>query len=109
VVDRTSVTRTAAIILLGALGTTVEAGESHVVTIEGMQFSPAVLTVRRGEPIKWVNQDMFPHTVTADSAAFDSKDIAADGTWSFTPGKGGEFAYSCRLHPTMKARLIVLD
>jgi plastocyanin len=78
------------------------------VSIEGMQYSPAVVSVERGQTVEWINKDLFPHTVTADGA-FDSGDIAADAKWSFVPRTAGEFAYRCKLHPTMKARLIVRD
>jgi plastocyanin len=81
--------------------------KTHAVTIENMQFSPATLTVAPGERIVWTNQDLFPHTATADDGAFDSKAIAAQAQWTFLAGKSGEYAYGCTFHPTMKARLIV--
>ena len=76
-------------------------------TIEGMEFHPPVMTVRRGERITWVNKDFFPHTVTSDRKGFDSGDIAPNGRWSLVATTAGDFAYSCRLHPTMRARLNV--
>ena len=58
-----------------------------------MQFSPAQLTVRPGEPIVWVNKDPFPHTVTATGKAFDSGSIAANASWKYVPLRAGEYAY----------------
>jgi plastocyanin len=78
----------------------------HTVTIEGMMFKPPQLSVRRGDRITWVNKDLFPHTVTADGA-FDSQDLAPEKSWSYVAAKAGNFAYRCKLHPTMTARLIV--
>ena len=75
------------------------------VTIEGMRFEPETLTVQRGERVVWVNKDLVPHTVT--SAAFDSRVIAPNGSWSFVAKKPGRYEYVCKLHPTMKATLIV--
>ena len=82
-------------------------GTAHTVIIENMQFNPAELHVHRGERIVWVNKDLFPHTVTATSHAFDSGSIAADSSWTYVPGKAGEYAYGCTFHPTMKAILKV--
>ena len=79
----------------------------HTVTIEGMRFAPQTLTVRAGDTVVWVNRDMFPHTATATGGVFDSKDIAAGGSWSHRLAAAGEFPYLCSLHPPMKALIRV--
>ena len=81
--------------------------QTHTVTIEGMRFDPADLSVRTGDTIVWVNKDFFAHTATADGGAFESKFIDPGGSWQFTPRTEGELAYICALHPTMKATLRV--
>ena len=80
---------------------------THVIVMEGVQFKPATLTVRRGDRITWMNKDLFPHTATDPSGAFDSKSIASDASWSFVATRAGTFEYSCTFHPTMKATLTV--
>ena len=80
---------------------------THVVTIEGMQFKPAALTVRRGDRITWVNKDLFPHSATGPKGSFDSSAIPAGGSWTLSAGESGTFAYTCTFHPTMKATLTV--
>jgi plastocyanin len=77
-------------------------GAVHTVVIENMQFSPAELQVHRGGKIVWVNKDLFPHTATAASHAFDSGSIAADSSWTYVASKAGEYPYGCTFHPTMK-------
>lgn len=79
----------------------------HTVVMENVQFSPAVLTVHRGERIVWVNRDLFPHTVTSPTKAFDSGSIAPSGSWSFTPRKAGSYPYGCTFHPVMKGTITV--
>jgi plastocyanin len=99
-----------ATVLLGAAAVAGDAPAAvtvHTVTIEGMQYQPQTLTVRRGDRIRWINKDLFPHTVTATGGGFDSPEIAPEGSWTLTARKAGEFAYGCRLHPTMKATLTV--
>ncbi|MGE8690355.1 MAG: cupredoxin domain-containing protein [Achromobacter sp.] len=78
----------------------------HIVSIEGMQFSPATLTVRRGDTVTWVNKDLVPHTATALSRAFDSGAIAAGASWTYTVGEAGSIAYTCLFHPTMQGTLV---
>ncbi len=77
------------------------------VTIENLQFSPTVLSVRRGDHVVWTNKDLFPHTVTATNKAFDSGGIAAGGTWNYVATLAGEYSYGCAYHPTMKGSLKV--
>jgi len=81
--------------------------KTHTVTIENMRFNPVQLIVHRGDRIVWVNKDLFPHTATASSKAFDSGSIAANASWSFVARKAGDYAYGCSFHPTMTGRLVV--
>ena len=81
--------------------------KTHTVVIESLQFTPPTLTVAKGEHIVWVNKDLFPHTVTADSGSFDSREVAAGASWTYVAAKPGEYPYGCTLHPTMHAKLIV--
>ena len=79
---------------------------THTVVIDGTAFQPRSLTVARGDTVVWVNQDPFPHTVTA-AGTFDSRDIAAGKSWRYTARSPGEFHYICTLHPTMRGTLVV--
>jgi len=80
---------------------------THVVVMEGVSFRPDVLTIRPGDSVVWKNQDPFPHTATSVAGGFDSENIAAGTSWTYTPRTAGEFPYVCALHPTMKAVLRV--
>ena len=81
--------------------------QTHTVTIEGMRFHPETLTVSRGDTIVWVNRDLVAHTATSKTGRFDSKTIQAGGSWKYTAGAKGEFAYICAFHPAMQATLRV--
>ncbi|CAD6537233.1 hypothetical protein LMG28727_03431 [Paraburkholderia kirstenboschensis] len=85
----------------------IAAPKTYVVAIENMQFNPPNLSVKRGDRVVWVNKDIFPHTATADTRAFDSRSIAANASWSYEPGKAGSFPYGCTFHPTMHGALTV--
>ena len=82
------------------------APRTHTVVIEGLRFNPETLTVHRGDRIVWRNKDLVPHTATA-SGAFDSRSIAAHGSWSYVARKAGALPYVCSFHPTMKGTLKV--
>ena len=93
-----------------ALGTSpafaAGAGVTHTVVMQATSYTPQVLTVKRGDTVVWINKDPFPHTVTA-TRGFDSKSIAADGSWKYRAGEVGEFPYTCTFHPNMKGTLRV--
>ena len=72
-----------------------------------MKFTPERLEVKPGDVVVWTNKDFFPHTATADGKAFDSGSIDSQQQWQYVAKKPGEYAYSCTLHPTMKAKLVV--
>jgi plastocyanin len=79
---------------------------THQIVIQGLQYVPATLKVKRGAVVVWVNKDPFPHTVTA-AGAFDSKSIAAEKSWRLTASRAGTYAYVCTLHSNMKGTLEV--
>ena len=86
-----------------------DTARTRTVIIEGMRFRPQNLIVRRGERVKWINKDPFPHTVTATDGRFDSHAIGPDGSWTYVARKAGEYDYTCIFHATMKGKLVVLD
>src|SRR5688572_27222320 len=47
-----------------ALATPVTTPVLHV-SIQGLQFSPATLEVKKGDVVEWKNDDLIPHTATS--------------------------------------------
>ena len=80
---------------------------THEIVMEGVAFKPQTLTVKKGDSVVWVNNDVFPHTATAADRTFDSGEIASTRKWKLVAKKSGRFPYICTLHPTMKGTLIV--
>ena len=89
-----------AVVILPAFGAT------RTITIEGMQFVPAMVMVKRGDQVVWLNKDLVPHTVTAPKV-FDSGAVTPGKSWRMPTVKPGRYDYVCTLHPTMKATLVV--
>ena len=78
------------------------------VQIKDLAFVPAMMVVAVGDTLVWRNQDLFPHTATADGAAgWDTGPIPADSTRSAVARRPGTFNYVCRVHPTMRGQVVV--
>lgn len=88
------------------LGSAPTAGPDEV-RINSMAFGPSTLSVKAGTTITWINDDVVPHTVTADDGAFDSGLLQPGESFSYTFNDAGSVAYHCSLHPLMRAKLEV--
>jgi len=82
---------------------------ANMVSIQGMQFQPASITVVIGSKTTWTNMDSQTHTVTSDDgASFNSGNISPQGTYTFTATQTGVYAYHCAIHPEMHGTLTVV-
>jgi plastocyanin len=96
----------AAAVLLGS--GCMPAPRRHLVDIKGLAFAPATLEATAGDTVGWVNEDMFPHTSTADGAAgWDTRPIPSGDTTFVVVRRAGTFNYICEIHPTMHGTIIV--
>jgi len=75
---------------------------THTVAIEGMQFTPAMVTARPGDTVVWVNKDIVAHTATSSPDGFNSRAIPPGKSWKLTFKTKGSSPYVCTYHPTMK-------
>jgi len=80
---------------------------TNEVWIQGMAFSPSTISVAAGTTISWTNKDGIAHTVTSNTNIFNSGDIAAGGTFTFTFATAGTYTYHCAIHPGMIANVVV--
>jgi plastocyanin len=87
--------------------TTTGTQGANEVYLQGMAFSPVTLSVTAGTTVTWTNKDAMTHTVTSDTGLFDSGNVAANGTYSYTFSTAGTYAYHCSIHPSMKASVVV--
>lgn len=88
-------------------GVSNAAAKTYLIVIEQMRFDPPVLTVHRGDRVTWVNKDLFPHTASALSKAFESHEIAPNASWTYVARVPGSYPYLCTLHTTMRGTVIV--
>jgi plastocyanin len=78
----------------------------HAVEIKKFQFNPKTLTVRSGDSVRWINKDIVPHQVAEGTLKkWRSKDLLPND--SFILKIKSSTSYICKLHPTMKAKIVV--
>ena len=86
--------------------------EDHDISItDDMNFNPEDLTINVGDAVTWTNNDGMGHTATSTDgpASFDSGNIAAGTTWSFTFTEAGTYDYKCNYHSSMTAAITVVE
>jgi plastocyanin len=77
------------------------------VTISNFAFQPASLQIAAGSSVTWTNQDSTAHTVTSDSGAFDSGQLAPGASFTQMFMTPGTYTYHCQIHPFMTAIIVV--
>lgn len=84
----------------------VASGAVYTVTIQQMKFAPSPPTLRVGDIIEWVNNDIFVHSATALDKSFDVE-LKPKAHVRITLKKTGILAFVCRYHPGMTGTLVV--
>jgi plastocyanin len=78
------------------------------VSIKNFAFDPAMVSVKAGTTVTWINNDSVSHTVTSDSGNFlNSATLAPGESFSFTFATPGTESYHCAIHPMMKGTVTV--
>jgi plastocyanin len=74
-----------------------------------LNYFPAVFTVVVGmnNTVTFVNEDRATHTVTAQGGAFNSGDIKAGHSWTYTFTTPGTYLIFCAYHGFMKGTVTV--
>lgn len=77
------------------------------------KFEPAVLNIKIGETVKWINEDERGHVIASipgqgtDDKELFAPSIASGKSWSHTFKKIGEYPYFCYIHYVMMGVIIV--
>ena len=79
----------------------------HTVIIGNFKFSPEVLSVKPGDRIVWINQDIVPHTATALDKSWDTGAIGSNESKEMVVKKAQTLSYYCFYHPVMTAKLLM--
>lgn len=88
--------------------TSGSSGGAVTVHMKNIAFDPKSVTVKKGQTIKWVNDDTVGHDVVAQQgASFKSSTFGKGGSYTFKATKAGTIQYVCTLHPGMDGTIIV--
>ena len=77
------------------------------VEISGFAFVPATITIPVGTTVTWFNKDSVAHTVSSREDVFDSGNLSGGATFSYIFNQNGGFEYYCKIHPSMRGKVIV--
>ncbi|MCD2103695.1 cupredoxin family copper-binding protein [Rhodococcus erythropolis] len=81
-----------------------------VVTISGMAYSPASITVSVGDTVTWVFDDNgMAHDVSGlgDAKGKLRSPLKKSGTYTYTFTEPGTYDYTCTPHPEMRGTVVV--
>jgi len=78
------------------------------VVMQNNRFAPDKIVIKVGQKIHWVNNDSYPHNVTATKGDdFASKDVDGGGTFDYTADKAGTIDYVCTIHSGQTGKITV--
>jgi plastocyanin len=113
---RRALTIAAATLGLGAAGASAQmAHDGHgmgpapaaAVSMSASAYAPTDIEVLAGDTVRWSNDSVRIHTVSADDGAWSSSRIASNDTYSHRFDDPGSFAYYCKLHVFMRGAVNV--
>lgn len=92
------------------VGTPTQVNAADVaITIDKFAFMPGTMTIPVGTRVVWTNlETVAPHDVTSDTGVFASGNLTTGQTFSYTFMQPGTYAYTCTIHPRMKATITVV-
>lgn len=80
------------------------------INIRSAQFDPSPVTILSGIKITWMNADSVAHSVVSDDGiSFNSGNINAGSSYSFTSSATGTYNYHCGIHPAVKGIIYVVN
>lgn len=76
----------------------------HTVSQKGKAFSKAVIKVKAGDSVKFVNDDAFSHNVfsLSEAKSFDLGTYGKGAAKSVTFEQPGKVEVECAIHPDMR-------
>lgn len=91
-------------------GAVMKTSDEPSVLVDRCAFTQTVTYVDPGETVRWVNKDVFPHTVTGAASSWGDTEMLDRGDEvSYTFDEAGVFPYYCDLHPSMVGAVVVGD
>jgi plastocyanin len=80
---------------------------TKAVKITASAFSPASVSIKAADAVKWTNSDTKSHQVVANNGAFASPTLAPGKTYTHTFSSAGTYRYHDALHPSLTGKVVV--
>ena len=97
--------------LLGLTACSSDSGSdapAATVRVENMSYSPASVTIKKGETVEWIFDDNgLPHDVVETADETFKSELLTEGSYSYTFEEAGTFDYHCTPHPMMLGTVVV--
>ena len=84
---------------------------TQVIHQRGRTFSTASITVKKGEPVTFLNDDTVPHNILSTSKGneFNLGSQAPGSSTDVTFKEAGQVSVICAIHPRMKLTVTVVE
>jgi plastocyanin len=82
-------------------------GSEETIVMTDNEFNPGNLQVPVGAHVTFRNDGDAVHNAEADG--WETDNLRSDDSETVTLDEPGEYDYKCTLHPTMKARITVVE
>ena len=93
-----------AVVAAGSAG----AATTRTVTVKNIRYSPASLTIAKGDTVRWIWRDgSIRHDVRFRSGGFKASRLMSTGSYRLTFKRRGTYRYFCSVHAEMKGRVTV--
>ncbi|HEX3239374.1 MAG TPA: cupredoxin domain-containing protein [Solirubrobacterales bacterium] len=96
----------AVLVTPAAAADSAQTSAAKQVEIVNFAFKPGTLTVSKGATVEFENESNTTHTVTRNGGGFDKR-VGAGKAVAIRFQSRGSFAYHCKIHPTMKGKIVV--
>jgi plastocyanin len=85
------------------------APRAATVAIASFKYKPAIVHIRAGGKVAWVNRDSAGHTATFTTgpSTLDTDRLERGDRASLTFPKAGRYPYVCAFHAFMKGEIVV--
>ena len=80
---------------------------TKTVKITRTAFSPASVTIKTDDAVKWTNTDTQNHQVVSNNGSFVSPVLGAGKTYTHTFRTSGTYRYHDGLHPSLTGKVVV--
>jgi plastocyanin len=91
---------------IASAGETARASATATVRIVNFAFKPATLKVAKGSRVSFSNTSSTAHTATR-GGSFDTGRIRPGKSVPVRFAQKGSFAYHCKIHPSMRGKIVV--